>query len=121
MTTPFSRDMDTLTEDGPQATQFEAPTARQMEAPGLVNATGDTAGQAAAEAQRPQFSPVGQPGMIEEIHWHEVRSPPEQPDQAPASTGMIGRFHPGGQPRVIVIGGRRKRRGRGKRPGPPQG
>jgi hypothetical protein len=117
MTTPFSRDMDTLTQDGPQATQFEAPTARDFEAPGLVNATGE--GQAAAEAQRPQYSPVGQPGMIEEIHWHEVRSPPEQPDQAPASTGMIGRFHPGGRPRVIVIG-RRRRGKRGKRAGPSQ-
>lgn len=121
MTTPFSRDLDTLTTDGDQATQFEAPTARQTEAPASIN--DGTSGQAAAEAQRPQFSPVGQPGMIEEIHWHEVRSPPETADQAPASTGMIGRFHPGGQgkPRVIVIGGRGRRRGRGKRPGPPQG
>ena len=86
MTTPgpedtFTRDTTTLPEDGPQATQFETASARDFEAPGMVNG----GGQAEAVRQRPHYSPVAQPGMVEEIHWHTVKSEqraPEEPQPA---------------------------------------
>lgn len=99
MTTPdpgemMTRDLGTLDTDGDQAAQFEAPTARDSEAPQMVNG----GGQAEAMHQRPQFSPVAQPGQIEEIHWHTVKTEQRAPGahtEPPRhhSRGMIGRFH----------------------------
>jgi hypothetical protein len=61
MTTPMTRDMDTLGDDGPELVRYETPYAR------------DIYGQKQAEADRPQFSPVAQPGMREEIWFHTVK------------------------------------------------
>jgi hypothetical protein len=87
-----TRDMTTLPTDGEQATQFEAPTARDSEAPAMVN----RGAGAATTRQRPSFSPVAQPGQVEEIHWHTVKSEQRAPGGEPPARptrGMIGRFH----------------------------
>jgi hypothetical protein len=87
-----TRDMTTGPQDGPLLTQFEADNSRKSEAPQNVN----NGGQAEAEEQRPHFSPVAQPGMVESIHWHtvETREPEHKQEQHGRHTlGMIGRFH----------------------------
>lgn len=94
----MTRDLGTLGEDGPQAVQFETPSARD-------------AGQQTAERQRPSYSPVAQPGMNEDIWYHTVDSRREAQQQGRRRTrGMIGRFH---EPQKVVIDerGRRGRRG----------
>jgi hypothetical protein len=75
-----SRDLGTLEDDGQQLVQFETPGAR------------DTGGQGAALAQRPQYSPVAQPGT-ERIHWHTVETEePARQHERPAR-GMFARLH----------------------------
>lgn len=114
-----SRDLNTLDQDGPGLTQFETPRARQF--PGGEVPPGG--GQAEAERTRPRYSPVAQPGMVSEIHWHTVKSEQHvangQPDprrgREHATRGMIGRLnrrHPDERG-----GGGRRRGGRGKRGG----
>lgn len=81
-----SRDLTTLEEDGPQLTQFES-----RHVPG--------------KNQRPRFSPVAQPGMVDEIHWGTVRTTQggtrERPPARQQTRGMFGRLHEerGGQVR----------------------
>lgn len=95
-----SRDMDMLGTDGPQATQFETPNAR------------DQVSNMETGRDRPQYSPVAQPGQVEEIHWHTVRSDqPGQPEHEQPTRGMIRRFHPAQRERVVI----REKEGRGQR------
>jgi hypothetical protein len=97
VTTPdmHSRDLGTLADDGPQLTQFETPGARATTAPEWdIPAEHERTAQGQSEALggRPQYSPVAQPGMVEEIHWHTVKS--EEPAREQPTRGMIGRLHP---------------------------
>jgi hypothetical protein len=103
-----TRDLGTLGQDGPQLAQFETPGARDGDGDGDASP-----GMGGALRQRPQYSPVAQPGMVSEIHWHTVKSEqraPEPPHQQ--SRGMIGRFHDGSE--KPGKGGHHHRRKKGK-------
>lgn len=96
----MTRDLSTLTEEGPQLTAFETPSAR------------------AAYTDRPSFSPVAQPGMAPEIWWHTVADEGQIAGYAPPSNGMISRLNGGGTQTIKVDlggGGTPKRKGKPKR------
>lgn len=99
----LTRDLATVNQTSPGLTQFETPSA-------------SSDGQAQAEAQRPVFSPVAQPGMNEEIWWHTVENG-QQAQAAPPSRGMIARLNPASRVRVTV---NERRRRRGRRAGRPE-
>jgi hypothetical protein len=82
--TMFSRDTDTLGQDGPYLAAYESEKPR-------VTAL---RGQQTAELQRPSYSPVAQPGNVTEIHWHTVRSEEsDTPQREQPTRGMIGRLN----------------------------
>ena len=83
----MTRDLGTLTEDGPGLTAFETPSAR------------------AAYTDRPSFSPVAQPGMAPEIWWHTVSDQGQIANYAPPSNGMISRLNGGSQTVKVDLGG----------------
>jgi hypothetical protein len=99
-----TRDLSTLSEDGPALTSFEAPSAR------------------AAYTDRPSFSPVAQPGLSPEIWYHTVPGQGEMRAYAPPSNGMISRLNGATQTVTVQDGGgggkRRKKRGKKAKGGP---
>lgn len=116
-----SRDLSSGDTDGPQLTQFETASARDA---GPVEQPAAAGGMAEARRERPQFSPVAQPGMIEAIHWHTVESREgaraRQQAEPPRRRGRRGRRGRGRE--TIIIPGRRGRgQARGGGGGPPHG
>lgn len=82
-----TRDLSTLTEEGPQLTAYETPSAR------------------AAYTERPSFSPIAQPGLAPEIWWHTVADAGQVANYAPPSNGMISRLNgSGGQTVTVDLG-----------------
>lgn len=101
----FSRDLDTLDEDGPDLTQFESDSARDPSMEG-----------------RPDFSPVAQPAMDGAIWWHTVEdNRAARAEAAQPSAGMIGRLNgpQAAAPPGLAVGGpvQPRRRHRPRRPG----
>ena len=82
-----TRDLGTLTENGPNLTAMEAPSAR------------------GAYTQRPSFSPVAQPGLSPEIWYHTVPDPGQMTGYAPPSNGMISRLNGSAQQIIVDLGG----------------
>lgn len=98
-----TRDLSTLTQDGPSLTALETPSAR------------------AAYTQRPTFSPVAQPGLSPEIWYHTVPGEGQIANYAPPTNGMIARLNGATQQTTVDMGGgggQRHKRKRGKREGP---
>ena len=93
----MTRDLSTLTEDGPGLTAFETPSAR------------------AAYTERPAFSPVAQPGMSPEIWWHTVADEGQIAGYAPPTNGMISRLNGATQTIKVDTGGGGKPKRRGKK------
>jgi len=82
-----TRDLSTLTEDGPNLTALETPSAR------------------AAYTERPQFSGVNQPGIAPEIWYHTVPGQGQIANYAPPSNGMISRLNGASQQVTVQTGG----------------
>lgn len=98
-----TRDLGTLTEDGPILTAYETPSAR------------------AAYTERPAFSPVAQPGMAPEIWYHTVPDQGQIAGYAPPSNGMIARLNGPSHAVTVDLGdGKRKRKRRRKRHDEPE-
>jgi hypothetical protein len=101
-----TRDLDTLTEDGPDLTAYEAPSAR------------------AAYTERPSFSPVAQPGMAPEIWYHTVPGQGQIRAYAPPANGMISRLNGRSQNVTVDVGGgggkgkKKRKKKKGKKIGP---
>lgn len=97
-----TRDLSTLTENGPALTALETPSAR------------------AAYTQRPSFSPVAQPGLAPEIWYHTVTDTGTIANYAPPSNGMISRLNGATQQITVDVGGggKGKKKKKGKRAGP---
>jgi hypothetical protein len=96
-----TRDLSTLTENGPNLTALETPSAR------------------AAYTERPQFSGVNQPQIAPEIWYHTVPGQGQIANYAPPSNGMISRLN-GATTQVTVQtgGGKGKKKKGRKREGP---
>ncbi len=97
-----TRDLSTLTENGPNLTALETPSAQ------------------AAYTQRPSFSPVAQPGMAPEIWYHTVPGQGQIANYAPPTNGMISRLNGASQQITVDTGGggKGKRKKKGKAEGP---
>lgn len=96
-----TRDLSTLSQDGPGLTAFETPSAR------------------AAYTDRPAFSPVAQPGMSPEIWYHTVPGEGQIAGYAPPTNGMISRLNGSTQTIQVDMGGKGK--GKHKRKGKQEG